>query len=115
MQNQSFNDGLALIYTVKNGAAPGEKPREATEKKAGLRYHERTVGVSRFFAAMQNNVRVDHVIRCPRVKTVWAGDRVILSGDPREKRYVIRQVQYPEDIVPPVMDLTLEEIQHGGA
>ena len=72
-----------------------------------LRYHERTVGLSRYYEALQANVRVQYVLRCPRLTSVSTQD-VAIPNDGRQYRIV--QVQYPEDVQPPVMDLTLEEV-----
>lgn len=112
MQSQTFNDGVVNIYSANNIASPGEMPKEELKHKVGpIRYKERTVGMSRYWAAMQNNVKVDMVIRVPcapiRLETVSTQDIVIpIDG----QQYKIVQIQKPEDIYPPVMDLSLERL-----
>lgn len=110
-QPQTFNDGMVVIWKVGNTAVPGEKPVEKLEKKAALRFHQRTVGINRFWSALQNYVRISNVIRCQRVPNVTTQDIVTLTSGADGTRYAIRQIQYPEDIRPPVMDLTLEEME----
>lgn len=82
-------------------------PKEGLILKQTLRYKERTVGFKRYYAAMQNNIKIDFVIRCPQVRTVKADNvAILIDGD----QYRIKQIQYPEDVEPPVMDLTLERL-----
>ena len=104
---QRFNSGTVRIYTVTNSAEDGAKPVETLTLVQKLRYHERTVGLTRYYEALQANVRVQYVLRCPRLTSVSTQD-VAIPNDGRQYRIV--QVQYPEDVQPPVMDLTLEEV-----
>lgn len=95
---QTFNDGIINIFDLTDN--------NLTLKRT-LRYHERTVGLSRHYIAKQSQVKIAYVLRCPRLRDVSAQDIAIpLDG----KQYRIEQIQYPEDISPPVMDLTLEEL-----
>lgn len=105
---QTFNDGVANIYSVGNIACPGGMPKDGLQLKvAYLRYKERTVGMSRFWTAMQVNAKIGRLLRMPRVTDVSTQDVVILTDG---EQYKIVQVQYPEDVYPPVMDLSLERI-----
>ncbi len=105
---QSFNDGVVNIYTVENIAEEGNLPKEKlTIKITALHYEERTVGMNRFYTAMQNQVRVGQMIRVPRINSVSAQDVAIpIDG----KQYKIIQIQYPKDVFPQVMDLSLERL-----
>lgn len=99
---QSFSDGVVKIYATT-------APRMiAPEPKRILRYHERTVGVARHYAARQANAKVSYVLRCPRLRDVSSQDIAVPNDG---QQYLITLVQYPEDVQPPVMDLTLEEVQ----
>lgn len=105
---QSYNDGIVKIYSVSDTSIAGGMPTDMLTLKQTLRYHERTVGLTRFYTAKQANVEVKYVLRCPRLRNVSAQDIAIPNDG---KQYRIAQVQYPEDIEPPVVDLTLEELQ----
>lgn len=107
-KTQSFNDGVVKIYNVTNTAGSGDMPQQTITLKQTLRYKERTVGLQRFWAAHQANVTVNYVLRCPCLRDVSAQDVAIPNDG---KQYRIVQIQYPEDVDPPVMDLTLEEIK----
>ena len=105
---QTFNGGVVKIYEVTNTAPPGGMPVEGIALKQTLRYKERTVGLTRRNFARQDNVVIKYVLRCPRLRDVSAQDVAIPNDG---KQYRIWDVQYPEDIYPPVMDLTLEEME----
>ena len=107
MKTQSYNDGVITIYAVSNVASPGSMPVDKITLKESLRYDERTVGLNRFYAAMQNNVNIKYVLRAPRIRAVSTLDVAIPNDG---KQYKIVQIQYPKDVEPPSMDLTLEEL-----
>ena len=104
---QSFNDGTVRVYAVKNASEPGNLPVEELELKHELRYCERTVGIKRYYAALQANVQIDRVLRCNRREDVSTQDVAIVNGC----NYVIGQVQYPQDVLPPCMDLSLKRVE----
>ncbi len=98
---QTFNDGQVTIYDVDPGEAK-------LKEKAKLRYKERTVGISRYFTALQANAKISYVLRCPRIRSVSTQD-IAVPNDGKQYRIVL--IQYPEDVEPPVMDLTLEGVK----
>jgi len=105
---QTFNDGIVNIYTAGNISTPGNMPKEGLTSKVGpLCYEERTVGLGRYWTAMQNQVKVQQVLRTQRINSVSTQDVAILNGE----QYKIVQVQYPKDIEPPCMDLSLERLE----
>lgn len=106
---QSFSDGIVNIYTVDNIADPGNKPKDGLVLKLeNLRYEERTVGMGRYWTAKQDNVSIDLLIRVPRIDSVSSQDIAIPKDG---KQYKIKQVQYPKDVEPPSMDLSLERLE----
>jgi len=109
---QTFNDGVVMIFKLKNTAEPGNTPVEKLILKQVLRYKERTVGFGRYYTAKQQNIKVANVIRCPRVRGLSEKDTdiliaVLVDGN----QYKVEQVQYIEGSNPPVMDLTLERVK----
>lgn len=106
-----FNDGVVELYETYDAAAEGDMPVEqigATPKER-LRFERRVVGVTRFWAAQQQNEQIDELIRCPR-REVSARDIAVIAG----VRYAIKQIQYPRGIEPSVMDLTLQRMVRDG-
>lgn len=107
-KNQSYDNGVVKIYSVGNIAVPPRQPKEGLTLKETLRYKERTVGMQRYYTGLQANVNISHVLRVPRRRGVSAQDVAIPNDG---KQYNIVQVQYPEDINPPAMDLSLEAVE----
>lgn len=107
-KTQTFNDGVIKIYGVQNVADEGDMPVESLTIKKTLRYKERTVGLTRFYEALQANVKISYVLRCLRNRDISTQDVAIPNDG---KQYRIVQIQYPEDIYPQVMDLSLEELE----
>lgn len=100
-KHQSFKDGMARFYTVSS-----VDNKDSLTYLRTLRYENRTVGFNRFYTALQANVKFDCLIRFPSNQGVTAEEIVILNDG---KQYDIIQIQYPEDISPPVMDYTLRK------
>lgn len=108
---ESFNDGVVDLHKVTDLALPGDLPVEGLVLKQTLRYKERTVGLNRFYSAMQNDIKVDYVIRCPEVRGLSEKATDILVAIPIDSyQYKVIQIQYIEDAQPPSMDLTLERL-----
>lgn len=106
---QTFNDGVVDIYNVDNIALAGNKPKQGLTKKVGpLRYEERVVGMTRFWTAKQSNAKVQQILRTPRVANVNIDDIAVPNDG---TQYRILQVQYPPNVEPPVMDLSLEKLE----
>lgn len=106
-KHQSFNDGVVKIYAVENISQPGGMPMEGIVLKQTLRYKERTVGLARRDYGRQDGAEIKYVLRCPCRREVSSLDIAIPNDG---KQYRIWNVQYPEDIEPPVMDITLQEL-----
>lgn len=108
---QSFSDGIVSIYKVGNTASPGDMPVDGLVLKQTLRYHERTVGLNRYNQFLQNDIKVDFVIRCPEVRRLSEKNTDILVAVlVDEQQYRVVQIQYIEDAAPASMDLSLERL-----
>lgn len=105
---QPFNDGVVNIYSVGNIAGPGNMPKDGLTLKVGsLHYEERTVGMGRFWIALQTQVKVEQILRVPRINPISTQDIAIPNDG---EQYKIKQIQYPKDVEPPCMDLSLERV-----
>lgn len=105
---QTFNDGIISIYSVGNISEPGNMPKEGLTLKVGpLHYEERTVGMGRYWTAAQAQVRIEQLLRVPRISSVSTQDIAIVNG----QQYKIVQIQYPPGIEPSCMDLSLERLE----
>lgn len=106
---QQFNDGVLKVYEVGNIAEPGDMPKEGLKLKFAnsLPYEERTVGMGRFWTAMQEQSTITQLLRIPRVNGISLHDKIIpVNG----VQYDIVQIQSINDIEPPSFDLSLEKL-----
>lgn len=106
---QTYNDGYAEIYAVKNVAVPGYAPKEKLVKKVRVDFAEKRVGVQRYYAAAQNQIKLDRLIRIPRVDSICTQDVLIFGGDAAQ--YRIDQIQTVENCFPPSQDVSLVKIE----
>lgn len=83
-------------------------PRDLLEFKESLRYQRRTVGIQRRYLSQQGGVEIVELLRCPLRESISPQDVAIVGGE----QYKVEQVQYPEGVVPPVMDLSLSRLEH---
>ena len=104
MSRQTFNDGLLTVHSVENVAQSGDMPKDGLVPKLTLAYHERTVGMQRFYAAHQAQTKIDMLVRVHERREITDRDVVMLRDG---KQYDIVQIQLIEGAKPPVMDLSL--------
>ena len=104
-QKNPQNDGVSTVYRVIDAGLPGEMPKKAVEEKYHLRYEERVVGMNRYWVAKLASATIHMIVRCHRLDDVTTHDVVSLRDG---KQYDIKQIQYPPDIHPRMMDLSLE-------
>lgn len=102
--SQCYNDGIAHVFAVDDAAAPGYQPVEHLTPKITLHYEERRLGIQRYYAAAQNQIRAERVIRVPHAGGVTSQDVVI---DEAGKQYRVDLVQLVPDVYPISDDLTL--------
>lgn len=109
---QTYNDGVISVYSVSDEAAPGYQPVERLSFKGLLHYEERRAGLQRHYAARQNQIRVERVIRVPHAGAVTTQDVVM---DEEGRRYRIDLKQLVPDVYPLSDDLTLVAYEQQGA
>lgn len=68
----TFDDGILKIYNVTNAAAPGDLPCKSLTEKGRYYYCYETLGVTRFYQAMQANQQITAVVAVPG----WINARV---------------------------------------
>lgn len=100
---QTYNSGVVIIYAVTDSAEPGHKPVETLMKKAAVPFDERRVGINRYYSAMQNQIRIDRVIRVSASMGVDTQDVAEIGG----RMYRVDQVQTVDGVYPPSVDLSL--------
>ena len=105
--SQTYNDGILTVYSVEPGAVPDHMSLAGLTEKAKLLYAERRMGVQRYFAGIQLQIRIDKVVRCQNTGFVAAHDVVITENG---KHYSVQMVQPCYDVYPPSVDISLSAI-----
>lgn len=106
---QDFNSGIVTIYTVTDSALPGYQPKPELTEKIVLRYEEQRLGIQRYYAAMQNQIQIERVIRVPRAEITNQDIAETENG----VKYRIDLVQTVDLVYPPSLDLTLTRYEQG--
>lgn len=106
--SQPFSDGVVRIYNVEDISEEGLKPKMGLDLLYTLRYDERKVGISRFYAAKQNQVEVERVLRVPRVEGLCT-QQVAITED--GEQYRIDLIQLAADVYPASVDITLAKVK----
>lgn len=107
--SQTYNDGVVTICEVVDIAEPGYAPKEELLPKYTVGYAERQMGVQRYYAAQQNQIQIERVIRIQRGISIDSQD-VAVTEDGHQ--YRIDLVQSVLDAWPPSLDVTLAKIDH---
>lgn len=103
----SFNDGICAVYAVENGADEGDTPTEKLIEKYRLRFRWHTVGMSRYYEAMQAQVKISNAVDVPLRADIDPQDVCVIDG----RQYRIEQVQQRRDSKPPSLLLSLSDIE----
>lgn len=103
--------GVVTLLREPDGKNNGNMPDGEPQEYYRAWYAERTVGMSRYYAAQQANTRIDKLIRIelPRDEIIKADDTALLDDG---YKYRIAQAAYlfDEDAGEDVADLSLERI-----
>lgn len=105
---QRYNDGVITIYTVGNIAEPGNMPKEGIVEKVRLRFRRRTIGHTRFHESLQQNVKIDEIVRCPYRAEVSTQDKAMFLGC--DDKFEVKKVVFIENTRPKEMELLLERV-----
>lgn len=97
----SFSDGVCDIYYE-------DEEGNKTYKYKSLGLSKRVLGFNRFFTAKASQVKVNAVIRIPKIPGIDNHDNVEIKGC---GRYSIELIQEIFDTNPQSIDLTLKQLE----
>ena len=104
----TFDDGILTVYNVNNTAAPGDKPINGLEEKAKYYYGYDSLGVTRYYTALQAKQQIESVVNIPGWNNIKVTDVCILED---KEQYTVRMVQLGTDENGlKIMKLSLERI-----
>ena len=97
----SFSDGICDIYTE-------DEEEIKTYKYRNLYFSDRVLGFKRAYAAAAAQVKINAVIRIPKVPGIDNHDTVEIKD---KGKYNIEMIQVINDTNPPSIDLTLRQLE----
>ena len=107
-----LDSGTLTVWRGTNMSPAGSMPVLKYAQIWGSYYADRTIGIQRYYTAMQHDNRVDAMVRVQRTYELKpADDRIILSPYSHEDGNAYRIIQLQQvldDDGLPVTDLTLE-------
>lgn len=86
----TFDDGILTIYSVENIAEPGSMPVTGLVEKAKYYFGYETVGINRFYTALQANRQIESVVHIPGWNDIGATDVCVLENG---NQYIMPQIQ----------------------
>lgn len=92
----TFDDGILTIYTTENIGEPGMKPVIGLVEKEKYYYGFDTLGINRFYTALQAKQQIESVVNIPGWNNIAATDICALD-DGTQFRIVMRQPTFDED------------------
>ena len=112
---QRFPDGVVRIYARTLSGGAGDLPTRpeiidgavsGATLRCELRFREKKVGATRYYAALHEDIRIDKVIVTLLNPSVSRLDVAVIGDD----LYQISQIQDTAGEYPETMDLSLERI-----
>lgn len=104
----TYDDGVLTVYAMNNSAANGEKPKYTLSVKSQHFFRFDTLGINRYYTALQANQQIEAVVEIPMWHDVSVHDVVMLENG---LQYRVQMVQptFDEDNLR-IMKLSLERI-----
>lgn len=104
--------GIVTLLREPDGSNNGNMPDGDPQEYHTAWYAERTVGMSRYYAAQQANTQIDRLIRIglPRGDVVIKANDIAILGDGYKYRIAQAAYLFDEDAGEDVVDLSLERI-----
>lgn len=99
-----MESGMMKIYALENTAEPGLKPAEKLVEICTAYFEEKTVGITRAYAAMSAKQRIDKLVRAFNATLPDSAEYAILE-DGRQYRIALKQN------IGDSVDLTLERLE----
>lgn len=95
---ETFNSGILDICKVKDNKVIADVVK-------GIRYQNKTIGVTRYWNAQVASAKIDKLISIPLIRGVEYSHIILINRE----QYKINQIQPKEDTNPPTLLLSLEK------
>ena len=88
----TFDDGIVGIYDISNIAEPGKKPRKGLTLVERFHFGYDTLGLNRYYTALEANQQIEAVINIPGWNEIHSG-RSIAIIEENQKQYTVQFAQ----------------------
>ena len=90
----TYDDGILTVYRPQNTAGPGNKPQPGLTFRGRYYYSISSLGVTRYYAAMQAGQHVSAVVAVPGWNDIVTNDVIVLDDG---RKYRAEMVQPETD------------------
>lgn len=104
----TFDDGILTIYKVENTAHPGQMPVEGLTEKDRYYYGFDTLGINRYYTALQARQTIEAVVNIPGWNDISALDICVLEDGRQYKLAMIQPTKDENGLR--IMKLSLERL-----
>lgn len=105
----TFDDGILVIYSVKNLARPGEKPIQGLKEKSKHYYGYDTIGVTRYYEALKADNLIESVVNIPGWHDILANNVCILENKTQYRISMVQPMLNEDNLK--IMKLSLERVE----
>ncbi|MBR3280166.1 MAG: head-tail adaptor protein [Lachnospiraceae bacterium] len=91
----TFDDGIVKIYELETAHDPGKMPVEGLGSFESFFFGYDTLGITRYYTALQANQMIESVINIPGFNQIDASNHIAVMED--ESQFRIVMVQQTQD------------------
>lgn len=93
----TFDDGIVKIYSIGNIAANGKEPKEGLVAYESFYFGFDTLGINRYYTALQANQQIESVINIPGWNTLNPAKHIAVMENGDQFRIQMVQTMLDED------------------
>lgn len=77
----TFDDGIVGVYEITETIVPGKQPQEGLNLSERFFFSYDTLGINRYYTALQANQEISAVINIPGWNTIQANKNIAIIAD----------------------------------
>lgn len=77
----TYDDGVIGVYELTQEKVPGKKPTEGLQEKERFAFSYETLGINRYYTALQADQQIESVIRIPGWVMIPANRHIAVLAD----------------------------------
>ncbi len=104
----TFDDGILKIYEIENVSENGKKPEKMLVKKSEHYFGFETLGIRRYFTALQAQRKIESVVNVPGWNAIVATDICVMEDGCQYKMAMVQLTKDEDDLK--ITKLSLERL-----